>query len=958
MNMDVGSEISGKIRSAIKAKLVELNAYVDEELPDYIMVMVANKKSQPQMSADLGLFLGANTDKFTTWLHGLLQKLQSITSESSAAIFDSASSSNKPEKSTEKTRSGEQTATNEVSSRHKRHNEKQSTDENRSKKRSSDEGTDDKKQKRRKSDQEKKPKASDDAKTKDVSEKEVLASDDVVAKANSLLAASAASDRDNTDSTTVSHQSKETSQRLDKVQVIAVSENRETEQEGRQRVETNQPKQATTIDVSDILVEEDDLTELLFTENDELTEELEQETALVPPMKKSDSGKATIIQVSDEESSAKPKRVVGSSDFSKDISPHRSARPRAVTSPIRQTGRRSALVRAVEPRPSELLTRKRRAPVSVIGSISRDSEEEEGYDPRNPAVGNVASVVKVTARKSSVPPKLQANKSLLLKAMTEAERSVENQRRVAITPIRPFMRSEGRDRDRDHDRRTHSSSSSSRESRRHSPTSRIAQTSLRQAISQPRSSRHSPPVYIPTRKVQPAPRMETGDKVGIVSKSRRQEAHERAWLDREQEAVAPPRKCIKPEKTAPIVNFVIETEYDSGEGVPRQRTPPEDRKVKKEPLSPKKKLQYSAATPDPSARSPGKAVVDSEIDSRVVECEPEVVGSPVARSMSESGSQGVPALLEDMDQEEFLLDQDVLELTESSTGLLEEDYRQALIKEKPKDRTRFVVTLDGVDTDQYNAGAMETAVEEFVAEEMEVDKLQPVKTSLPPPPPVPVLAQSQFAPLLSKEPAPVLISPPKIQPLNISLKDSDEEGDAMEVEMTPLKKAKMMERCKFWPACVNGSACDYHHPTTHCKTFPNCRFGDKCLYIHPNCRFDSKCMRADCPFTHSGVRSIPPPYQAPYVKPAYRAPVPPPAPTAPSHGSPLCKFFPKCTNMACPFFHPKPCRFGLTCKNKEKGCPFYHPALPTMDKLTWVAASAKDPSLLEAAALKDAKKVD
>ncbi|NXX01562.1 ZC3HE protein, partial [Larus smithsonianus] len=40
---------------------------LDEELPDYIMVMVANKKSQEQMTEDLSLFLGNNTVRFTVW---------------------------------------------------------------------------------------------------------------------------------------------------------------------------------------------------------------------------------------------------------------------------------------------------------------------------------------------------------------------------------------------------------------------------------------------------------------------------------------------------------------------------------------------------------------------------------------------------------------------------------------------------------------------------------------------------------------------------------------------------------------------------------------------------------------------------------------------------------------------------------------------------------------------------
>ena len=40
---------------------------IDDELPDYIMVMVANKKTQQQMTDDLSLFLATNTEKFTAW---------------------------------------------------------------------------------------------------------------------------------------------------------------------------------------------------------------------------------------------------------------------------------------------------------------------------------------------------------------------------------------------------------------------------------------------------------------------------------------------------------------------------------------------------------------------------------------------------------------------------------------------------------------------------------------------------------------------------------------------------------------------------------------------------------------------------------------------------------------------------------------------------------------------------
>lgn len=46
----------GNHESAIKGELQELRAYADGELPDDIIVMVTNKKSQDQMREDLSLF--------------------------------------------------------------------------------------------------------------------------------------------------------------------------------------------------------------------------------------------------------------------------------------------------------------------------------------------------------------------------------------------------------------------------------------------------------------------------------------------------------------------------------------------------------------------------------------------------------------------------------------------------------------------------------------------------------------------------------------------------------------------------------------------------------------------------------------------------------------------------------------------------------------------------------------
>nr|CAD7199667.1 unnamed protein product [Timema douglasi] len=64
------------------------------------------------------------------------------------------------------------------------------------------------------------------------------------------------------------------------------------------------------------------------------------------------------------------------------------------------------------------------------GKIVKKEAEDEEYDPANPAVGSVASVVRVKPR-PKLPAGLQASKNLILKAMAEAQKSVAN------TPVRP-----------------------------------------------------------------------------------------------------------------------------------------------------------------------------------------------------------------------------------------------------------------------------------------------------------------------------------------------------------------------------------------------------------------------------------------------------------------------------------------------------------------------------------------
>ncbi|XP_075859917.1 zinc finger CCCH domain-containing protein 14 isoform X14 [Microcebus murinus] len=137
------------------------------------------------------------------------------------------------------------------------------------------------------------------------------------------------------------------------------------------------------------------------------------------------------------------------------------------------------------------------------------------------------------------------------------------------------------------------------------------------------------------------------------------------------------------------------------------------------------------------------------------------------------------------------------------------------------------------------------------------------------------------------------------------------------------KPEKLLERCKYWPACKNGDECAYHHPISPCKAFPNCKFAEKCLFVHPNCKYDAKCTKPDCPFTHM----------------SRRIPILPPKPVTtaiPPSSSQLCRYFPACKKMECPFYHPKHCRFNTQCTRPD--CTFYHPTItvPPRHALKWI----------------------
>ncbi|XP_075859914.1 zinc finger CCCH domain-containing protein 14 isoform X11 [Microcebus murinus] len=598
--MEIGTEISRKIRSAIKGKLQELGAYVDEELPDYIMVMVANKKSQDQMTEDLSLFLGNNTIRFTVWLHGVLDKLRSVTTEPSSLkssdtnIFDSNVPSNK---------------SNFSRGDERRHE----------------------------------------------------------AAVPPLPISNTRPEKRNSRVSTSSQEQKTTNVR-------------QTYDDGAatRLMSTVKPlrEPAPSEDVIDIKPEPDDLIDedLNFVQENPLSQKKPTVTLTYgssrpsieiyrpPASRNADSGvHLNRMQFQQQQNSIHAAKQLDIQN-SRVYETGHLCEPEVLNS-LEETYspffRNNSEKMSIE----DENFRKRKLPVvsSVVKvkKFNHDGEEEEEDDDYGSRTGGVSSSVSVPAkpeRRPSLPPSKQANKNLILKAISEAQESVTKTTNYSTVPQKQTL-----------------------------------------------------PV---------APRTRTS----------------------QEELLA---EVVQGQNRTPRISSPIKEEEAKGDNIEK--------------------------------------------------------------------SQGT-------------------------------QQRQLLSR-------------------------------------LQID---------------PVMAET----------------------LQISQAEMSELSVAQKPE-------KLLERCKYWPACKNGDECAYHHPISPCKAFPNCKFAEKCLFVHPNCKYDAKCTKPDCPFTHM----------------SRRIPILPPKPVTtaiPPSSSQLCRYFPACKKMECPFYHPKHCRFNTQCTRPD--CTFYHPTItvPPRHALKWI----------------------
>jgi len=136
----------------------------------------------------------------------------------------------------------------------------------------------------------------------------------------------------------------------------------------------------------------------------------------------------------------------------------------------------------------------------------------------------------------------------------------------------------------------------------------------------------------------------------------------------------------------------------------------------------------------------------------------------------------------------------------------------------------------------------------------------------------------------------------------------------IESTSTMMQTKNKAQRCVFYPNCTKDD-CPFVHPKEDCRYFPNCPYGNLCVYIHPSCKYLGRCSRPNCMYYH-------PVQNKTDCKNGFACP----NQTECQFRHPLvgCKFGRTCKNSGtCLFSHEKACQFGTKCH--LSACRFAHP---------------------------------
>ncbi|KAH8386005.1 hypothetical protein KR200_012233 [Drosophila serrata] len=1017
MECNLGSEIGQKMRSAVKAKLLELgtggsSGFIDDELPDYVMVMVANKRSKQQMNAELNLFLGDQTDLFVTWLHEVLQKLQEVTLPTSNVSSKKRRSRGHGEaiKSKEKDK--------KVSKKDKKPHRK-SSDEMQEPQSSSagampvitsitDVFADELMQKAKKSlnidinakdeiVQKKKKRRSasiEEARTKDsevpanISEISsttcgVNRQKDLAELAEIQKKIQAAkkhlrqigeiddeSDEDDEDLLNLSAPEESVDQEVDEeppqkeppprqAKSPIIFNRREKSPEKQQEPEPDTHSRHEPEQEEEKMEEEmEDPQSAVGKPKEDPSERRSVHDRLgsknqLPPERPTRTQKELYVPAHRRRSEPESSRERSQRDRGNDRE-RRSSRDNSRDANRSHRQRRS-------PSP-ETPNSKQRIGSRVIVAVQKPPEPSDDEDLADKPLN---SVIKIQPR-PKVSPRRQACKNLLLRAVADAQRSTilakssnkkESQEVDKVSPTvakqKPVDQTDrANNRSRDRGKR---SAPTNTELFRRSTRELLVNVTQRDG----KRSRRSNETHAEIKVVEEeyAPSLSSKDFEAYVPQLLSSVEDIDLHISSHDDA--------SPSSGARKTQFVVTLNGDKSAGgrSSSQGSP----SYRKRPSSSRKRSSSPVSTPQVSSSSVEPTSTTSEKRSRRSNPEKSFTPSPTQSSASPQTSRS-------LNRSEVVRQPQEIKKLVIKNDTDEDDDKHGSHKKRSSIRRQNTSTSATTSANGHKDNRAKPLVEERSTTPPLPAKPKPRAEKRP--------ASKEKTTNSSAEPAAVENSASvttsststkgKHTPIRFTLKNEDEpsskkkhrsnsperEGvrkipirnaedrkydnlpalSAVSVDSAVLKVTKPKERCKYHPSCTK-QFCEYYHPTAPCKSFPNCKFADKCMYSHPKCKYDMSCMSVDCNFAHSGQRDLShvqltaPPLSS-HVIPVqnYKSIS---APVTSTTATTMCKYYPNCSKMGCTFYHPKPCRFGKNCVNKLE-CIFYHPEMQS--KFKWVAS--------------------
>ncbi|XP_017113704.1 zinc finger CCCH domain-containing protein 14 [Drosophila elegans] len=1015
MECNLGSEIGQKMRSAVKAKLLELGTggsagFIDDELPDYVMVMVANKRTKQQMNAELNLFLGDQTDLFVTWLHEVLQKLQEVTLPTSSA-------SSKKRKSRGQGEAAKVKDKDKKGSRKDKRPHRKSGDELTEPQSSSADAmpiissiTDvfaEELLEKAKKTLDIDLNAKDEIlhkkkKSKSIEDEEALASRDLDLPAMSEISSTTSgvnrqkdlaelaeiqkkiqaakkhlrqigeiedeSDEDDEDLLNLSVQEESVDQEAEeetqqtkapprKAKSPIIFNRREKTPEKRQEAE---PK----IDTRQEAAAEEEET----PEPEASAEKLKEDRSERKPVHARLGSKAQLpperLQRSQKELYVPAHRRRSEHEASKERSQReRSRERRSSRDNSRDTNRNHRQRRSPSP---EAPSTKQRIGSRVIVAVNKPPEPSDDEDMADKPVN---SVIKIKPR-PQVSPRRQACKNLLLRAVADAQRSTilaktsakkESEEAVKVTSSSLGKRKslEKNDRDRDREKERGKRSAPGNELFRRTTRELVVNVTQRDGKRARRSNESRAEIKVVEEEYTPT--LRTGEVETYVPQLLANVDELDLHIGSHDEP-SPSTGALK-------TQFVVTLNGDKALGGNNAK----EGSYRKRPSNSRRRSSSPVSTPQVSSSSAEPTSTTADKRRR----------SNRDRSFSRSPTQssGSPSLqtTRSLNRNEVLRQpQEIKKIIIKNDTDEDDEMHGSPKKRSPNKRPQATTATTSANGHKDNkakapiedrsttpplpakpkpradrtASSKEKTIRSNSVEEPAAAASAGVSTSTSTATkakhtPIRFTLKNEDAPSANRKrrsgsPERDAVAPEKRRVPIRNAEDRKYDNlpalSAVSVDSTVLKVSKPKERCKYHPNCTK-QFCEYYHPTAPCKSFPNCKFADKCMYSHPKCKFDMACMSIDCNYAHGGQRDLShvqlaaPPLSS-HVIPVqnYKSIS---APVTSTTATTMCKYYPNCSKLGCTFYHPKPCRFGKNCVNKLE-CIFYHPEMQS--KFKWVAS--------------------